>query len=403
MSRRHRWFGIAGIGVRRIVIRGVTDSRTRVFLSIFGVVIAVAMLLVVTGLAVGLAMETTVHGDNVDYVLTPASLVDEPVVAAPDNPQFADVHPTMETILDDEAVTGGTPVLLQVSSMETSGGEHTHVLIIGIVPEHAPETVAGLPTTPLSNETAYHDSGEWTGEAVISEAGATVLGIDTGAEVLGPSGDRSYTITSVAEPRGADAIAGTPVALVHLGELQAEMGVAEHDQAHQFLIQASSPAAAERLETIYPGAHLSTQTGLTAGEVVESDLPLALSGTALVVAIITGVLFVTTAMGLEMMADRRQLQTLAAIGLSRRSRFTIVSTQTVLVVAIGGILGTLLGYAGITVLNSVVATQLPVAGVARSPWWLAPYGGVVAISIVLVTMPYLAYLTIRHTDPEVPD
>lgn len=399
MSRVHRWLGLVGVATRRVFVRGTSSSRTRVLLSVLGVAIAVAMLLVVTGLAVGLAMETTVHGDNVDYVMTPPGLAEDPVVAAPDNPQFADAHAALETMLADDAVTRATPVLLTVTAMETANGEQTNVLLVGIVPERAPETVAGLPTAPFSNGTSYHDGGPRTGEAVISEAAATVLGVSVGDSIAGASAEHGYTVEAVAEPRGGDAIAGTPVALVHLGELQADMGVAEHDQAHQFLIEVDSPAAADTLQGIYPDARLSTQTGLTAGAVVDAELPLALAITALVVGGITGVLFVTTAMGLEVVADRRQLRTVAALGMSRWSRFLIVSTQTLVVVLVGGLVGTALGVAGIHALNTVVATQVPVAGVARAPWWLVPYGGAVAVLIWLLTLPYLAYLTIAHTDP----
>ena len=400
MSRRgvlHRWVGLVGIGARRLLGRTRGAGRTRIAMSVGGVAVAIALLLVVSGVAVGLAMEGTVHGEDANYVLMPAPTAGESVIAAPDNAPFGGAHQGTGALLEHDGVSAATPVLVDLERLETPTGDGSYLLVVGVIPEHAPGTVAGLPTDSFSAGTPYHDHGNWTGEAVLSAAGAEVFGLSTGDDLR--IGDEPFQLVEVAEPRGQGAIAGSPVAVVHIAELQAVMGLAEHDQAHQFLVHAD-PAAESHLAAIYPGASVMSQTEMTARSAAEADLPLALGGTAFVVAGVIGTLFVMTAMGLEVLGDRRQLRTLGAIGFGRRSRFGIVATGTMLAVGIGGVLGTGAGFLGIAAMNHVVVAWTRLAAVAVSPWWFGLYGVAVATMIGIVTLPYLYVLTSRQTDPE---
>ena len=194
MRGLRRTVGLLGTGVRRVWYRGWRSQRGRVLLGIAGVAITIAVLVMVTGLAVGLAMEATVFGENVQYAITPEGPAEGSAIASPDNPQFGQAHTGMETMLAHEAVTGATPVLLQLESLDRDGDHAGYMLVIGIVPESAPDSVAGIPTTRFSPGAPYHAEGTWTGEATISAAGAELLDLDVGDDIVIGESPESFVI-----------------------------------------------------------------------------------------------------------------------------------------------------------------------------------------------------------------
>ena len=369
------------------------QDRSRIILSILGVSIAISLLLVVSGLALGLAMGATVMGDDVNYVIVPsAASGGESAIAAPDNPQFGAAHDGLDAILASESVERATPVLFYLSSIERHG-EVDYLLVIGIVPDHAPSSVAGLPTDHFSSGIT-RGTDEWTGELVVSEGGAEVLGIATEDTLM--IRDSEFTVRSVAKASGGDIWSGIPVALAHLSELQTASGFDEHDRAHQFLVVTDSSAAGAALERIYPDARVLTQSGLAAESAMDSGLPIALGATALIVALMIGTLFVSTAMGLEVLATRDELIALRSIGGSTRATFSVVAIQTIIIAFIGGLVGIAGGYFGIALINAALANLSSFPAIAMSPWWFSGFGLFIALLIGMISLPYL-YFLIRRT------
>ncbi|MFB6218303.1 MAG: FtsX-like permease family protein, partial [Halobacteriaceae archaeon] len=310
-------------------------------------------------------------------------------------PQLGAVHRTSEEIREYPGVTAASPVALDVLELR-HGTAAEYVLVVGVVA--APDlAVAGLPTSALAPGDPYYANGtyagRWTGDAVLSAAAADLLGAEAN-DTLTVRGNYTFTVRSVtAAGAGSGVTAGAgsvPVALVHLAELQAVTGTTDSDTADQLLVATDDPGVRERLAGVYPSTDVVARSGVSSDSIADSELALAVGLGALVDG-----LFLGTTMGLEVTADRRQYATLAAIGVSGRSRGALVVAQVLVVTGLGGVLGVALGGAGILAANRLADALLGAGAVAVAHPALAPYGVGVALLVGLLASPYLVWLAGR--------
>lgn len=393
-KRLRRWSGLVRVGVRRTMSRAVTTDRRRILLSVLGVAAIVALLVVVTGIGFGLATGSTIYDDDVDYWIAPETDTQRSTLLATDNPRFGSAHDGVDQFRTNE-IQFATPVLSNVMRIEANGTSE-YVLVVGVVDEPGLETVAGVTTEGLTNGDPYYANGtydgRWTGDVVLSNSAAELLEAEPGTSVS-IDGNESFTVVGTDD--GTGSMGDLPVAVVQLGELQELVGAAEHDQADQFVVGANSPAIENDLAAVYPQSEVLTRGQLTTTATMDSELPLALALTALVVSVSVGALFVLTTNGLEVVADRTQLATMGAIGISTRSQLALVGVQTLVVTGLGGLVGSLLGLVGIRAVNSAAMRTLTTERIALSDPRFVPYGVVVALLIGLLSVPYLLVLTRR--------
>ncbi|MFC6861887.1 ABC transporter permease [Halomicroarcula sp. GCM10025817] len=370
-------------------------------LSVLGVGLAVGLMVAVTGVSLGLASQSVVQSEGVDYWVVPEQANVESIAISTGGVQLGDVHRTNAEIASDERVEYATPVLLELVPLtDQQTGERTYVLTVGIIPQAGAE-VLGLPADALTPGDPHYADGQydgpWTGEAVLNDAAATLTNTSTGERLsLARSNtNRSFTVANVSAG-GAQTAGGTvPVMLVHLSELQSLTGSANGDAADQLLVSTNDPAVRQQIEGRYPQTTVVTRSGLSAQQVSTSNLPLAVALAAFFSAVFVGVLFVTTLMGLEVSADRRQLGTLAAIGVSSRSRSVLIAAETVLISIVGGLVGILLGFLAIGGVNELAQTYAGVDTIALFQPELAGYALIVALCIGIVGAVYPVWLTRR--------
>jgi len=401
-SRRKRWAGLIGVGLRRIQEKAfVTESR-RIALSVSGVAIAIALMLIVTGVALGLSSQTTVGGESVDYWITPEAGSTSTMVVSTDGPQFGAVHSTTARLTAKEEVAYATPVLMQAMEMHTPGGkdESEYIIVIGVVAQ-ADVEVAGLSAGPLTLGDPHYANGTyngpWTGEAVVSPAAADLLNATNGTSLLSTRGgqaNQTLTVSAVGDGDVSTGMGQLPVVLVHLSEAQQLSGATADDQADQILVDTNSRNVKSELENVYPRSTVMARSGLTAHN-MSSGLPLAIAVAALCVAIIVGTLFVGTTMGLEITADQQQYALLGALGLPWRSRAVVVLVQALTVTVVGGVFGLALGYLGIAATNQLAQQYIAPTAIAVIHPMLIVYGMGVAVLIGLLAAPYLLWLTKR--------
>ncbi|MHC3439731.1 FtsX-like permease family protein [Natrialbaceae archaeon A-gly3] len=377
--------------------RATQTARKRVQFSVLGVATAIALLLIVTGVGIGLATGTTVYDDDIDYWIVPESDGQHSPLINTDNPQFSSVHSTNERIRGFEGVDSTTPVVTQVLRVQ-SADANEHLLIIGIINSPNVEDVFGLNTAGITVDDPYYGdggyNGSWTGDVVLSEGAATILDTSEGEQITISGGER-FTVRSIEQ---REATGGElPVAIVQLSELQTLTGADTHDQADEFVVQTTTPGVESQLEEVYPQSEVLTRGELTASQTINSDLPLALAITAFVVAVTIGTLFVATSMGLEIAADKQQLATLSAIGLSTRSQLTLIGVQTLVTTTVGGLVGSLLGLVGIWAINVGAMRTITSDVIAVSHPLFILYGVGVALLIGLFSLPYLLMLTKQMT------
>jgi len=400
VGRRLR--SLVGLAIQRVAGRFQTAPQ-RVLLSVLGVGLAVGLMVAVTGVSLGLASQSVVESDDVDYWIVPEQSNAESIAVSTGGLQLGDVHQTSAAIASDDRVDYATPVLLElVPVRDRVTGDRTYVLAVGVVP--SPDTtVLGLPAGELTPGDPYYANGSydgrWTGEAVLNDAAATVTNASQGDQLAlaATNESRSFAVANVSAG-GARTAGGTvPVMLVHLSELQSLTGGESGDAADQLLVSTNDRSVRSALAGQYPRTTVVTRSGLSAQQVSTSNLPLAIAVAALVAAVVVGVLFVTTLMGLEVSADRRQLGTLAAIGLSTRSRSVLIASETVVVSLAGGVVGIGVGLLGIVGANALAATAVGVDAVAVFDLSLVGYALCVALGIGLVGAVYPVLLS-RRTD-----
>jgi putative ABC transport system permease protein len=348
---------------------------------------------VVTGIGIGLAASTTVYDDGTDYWIVPESDTAESPLLSTDGPQFGNVHEATERITSMEGVDTATPVLSQIYRIEANDtGEY--VLVFGIINQPGLDTVLGLDTASLTAGDPYHASETPTDQLVLSSGAAELLGVTEGDTIT--VRNTEFTVAAISE-RSGSTVGNVPTALVHLSELQAITGADQYDQADQFVVKTQSAAVKSDLEGVYPESSVYSRTGMVVSQTLDSDLALALSLTSFIVAVVIGTLFVVTTMGLEIVADSRNLITLSAIGISTRSQLGIVGMQIFTTVGIGGILGGIVGLGAVTLVNRVAIRTLTNDPIALFHPLLGVYGFLVSIVIACVSVGYLLVLTRRVT------
>ncbi|AFK19912.1 ABC transporter permease [Haloferax mediterranei ATCC 33500] len=403
MSRRHRLLGILGLAVRRILGRLRTTSSKQVLLSVLGVALAVTLMTTVSGIALGMGAENAIQSEDVDYWVVPEASTASSVAVDVGSPQLGNTHAITERLDTDERIDYATPVqtqLVRLSPGDGNGSTEEYVLVAGIIPPEKPTKVVGVPTDALEPGDPHYANGTYegprTGELVLNEAGAELLGLSASDEVTATVGNSraTFTVTDVRQADVSSGVGPVPVALVHHSELQTMTGSTSGDLADQLLVSTNAAGVKSDIEAVYPRTSVVTQTGLAVRGASTSSLPLAMAAVSLTVAILVGVLFVATMMGLEVNADRRNLAVLSAMGYRTGSQTLLVVAETVIVATIGGVIGVIMGIGGIHLTNAITQEILGVQVALFDPI-LIGYSVAVAAAIGLISSVYPAWLTWR--------
>lgn len=401
VSRRSRWRGIIGLGITRVRRRAVETETRQILLSITGVAISVALVLLVTSVGLGLASQSAVAGEATDYWIVPEGSASSAVTAV-EGQRLGQVHTANARIQNIEGVTHSTPVLVSLARFNISG-DNQYVLAIGIIPDSADRQVAGMPTGDLSPGDPYYGDGSYngtrTGETVLSTGSASALDASTGDQVTMASGaaaaNRSFTVQAVRDSEGVG-IAQLPVMLVHLSELQEITGASNTDSANQILVAADGDVASD-LESVYPGTDVMTRSERLGQQMTAARLPLAVAVSAFIVALIVGTLFMVTTLGLDLAADSRNRALLSVLGISRGSLALLLATQTFTVAIIGGFVGIAVWLIGALLANAVATALFGTMAIATLHPLLVVYGLVTAILIGVLAVPYLWVVNRRTT------
>jgi putative ABC transport system permease protein len=293
-------------------------------------------------------------------------------------------------------------VLLEfVGLVNPSASVGEYVLVIGVVPSEAPYEVAGISTGELTAGDPHYANGSYDGdptnEVVLSESAADLLNASERDDLRLRTRDVQTQQMTVVDVNGTSAsgVGSVPIAVVHLSELQSITGMTEGDQSNQFLVITNDPSVRSDLEGVYPNTDVIARNDVGLNRRGGDELALAVVVAAFVTAVGVGALTVATMMGLEVTNDRRRLALLAAVGYTRRSRAILVLVEVLTVALLGGILGVLLGFAGIETTNQIAASFVGDAPPARFHPLLVPYGIGLAVVIGVVASLYPIYLSYR--------
>lgn len=393
-----RGLSLIGLAGHLLRARFQQTSRRRILLSICGVALAVAIVVVVAGISVGLTTQGTAVNSNVDYWIVPEGGDTSTLPVSASGPQFGDVHTVGDRLTADPRIEYASPVTISLLEL-THSNTTEYVIVAGVVAYPGLE-IAGVNTSALTAGDPYYANGTYsgtqTGDAVISDAAAELLTVSQGETVRVAAGRATtqFTIRDITD--GSQTGAGSaPIAVVHLSELQTLVGGTSHDTADQFLVATDHISVRETLTTTYPNSNVITRSGSSLAGITDSQLALAIGVAGLLIAIVLGTLFVGTAMGLEITTDRRLWATLLALGFSQTSRSLLVAAQTVGTTIAGGVLGIGLGWLAIRITNAIVMRYLPLETLAVFDPVFAVYALGVGAFIGVLSVPYLLWLTAR--------
>jgi len=395
--------GAAGLGVRRVFGRLTGPTPGRTLVAITGVALAIAVLVIVTGLSLGLAGSAAVTSEDVDYWIVPEEEESGVSPLAYEEAQLGAVHDAREQIAANDAVEYTTPVAIQPVNLANPETESEgFVLALGVVPDTGSPSIAGIRTDTLDTSYPFYAdggyNGSWTGELIASPGVSELVGVEPGDRLTAGSDDRSLTVVDVAEDDPTVGPGETPVVVMHLAELQALTGLDRDDQADQMLVDSGGTDIQHELETIYEGTSVVTRGGLFEASTTPTNLPFAMALASGLIALGIGIAFVATMMGLELTATRESLAVLQAIGFSRLGIGILLASETVTVAVLGGVLGVALGMAGIFGVNAGIGEFLGLPTVATLDPVLLGYGLVAAAVVGLVSVVYPLYIAWR-TEP----
>lgn len=384
--------GIVGLGVRRVVGRLTGPAPGRTVVCVLGVGLAVGVVVVVTGLSLGLAAGMTVDSEDVNYWIVPESGGTGWTPLAYEGTRLGDVHGVAASLRADEDVEFATPVAIQPLRLEhPETDDQQYVLAFGVVPRAGGQEIAGMDAAALDESYPFYADGRydgrWTGELVVSPAVRDELGVATGDELRAGEEERPLRVEDVAAANPQAGVGETPAAVMHLAELQALTDTAAGDQADQILVVTTSNVR-ESLEGAYPETSVVTRAGVFTGSVTPTNLPLAVAVAAGIVALGVGVAFVATMMGLELTATRESLAVLDAVGFSRATVALVLVTETMTLTLLGGLLGVGIGTAGVAGLNAVLVRATEFPPVATFDPLLVGYGLAVAVAVGIVSVAY---------------
>ena len=397
-SRRTRWRGLVGVSVVRLWKRTVRTRSSRVVATIGAVALTIALLVVVTGVALGLAGGGAVDDTDADVQIVPEESGALSAVDGVEGPRLGETNERAESMRSSDDVEHASPILVEPVKLEPASDDRPEtVLLVGVVPDDEPRTVGGLPTDALEPGDPHYANGSYDGsregQIVLSEAAAERLEAETDDELtVGgsqlPENASAPTVTATAVEEAGDGDDETPVALVHLSELQALSGADNDQLADQVLIWGDTDAAESAAADEYPDAAIESHDGTDPSALFGDGLAFATSLLAFVVGIAICASFVATTAGMSVTEDRRTLAVLEAVGYPTRSRLSIVAVSTLLTTLGGALVGIVLGVGGIYAVNAVASATVAPGAVAVVHPILVPYALAVALVSGLVAIPY---------------
>lgn len=361
-------------------------------MSITGVAVATAMMLLVTGLALGLVDHYRIGGEA-GYVVSAGGDGFTTSALPVEGPSLGAVHKAADRLKGVEGVTGVTPVHINFLKIGVpNSGEEEYFLVLGIIPSKGVEEVSGFSTSAMTGGDPFYAegtyNGTWTGEAVLSESASSLLEAGPGTRIEVRGASEKLKVVDVDASSGPG-FAGLPVVLIHLSELQDITGGKSSDRAEKMLVNAEKDVG-PFLKNLYPGADVSRPG---AGSGIQEDLPMAMALTSSLVALVIGTLFLATTLSLEVSGDVQNLALLSAIGFSRLRIYGLVIGQVVTITLTGGLIGLGLGIAGATATNNFVAARYSIPVLIQIPPYLAAAGVALAVLMGLVSTPYLLLIT----------
>jgi len=360
-----------------MIFQGLARRKLRTILVVTSIMISTTLLVSMMSISDGMysMYQEEVRERKNDLVITGPETTYQAAISGG--------HEMAENISDVEGVHRSTPFLMEPATIRIPDGTRSgSVLSLGVIPKEAKYFLSREMTLTLQgislnfyeednwfridDDPRYDDGfeGKWGGEVMLDAALAQKWKLGTGDRIEAMDERTSeYRVFFVSGVFGSDLSGGgilgeiiSGLVIFHLADLQCltlhDIGGngTVLDEVSGVLVASdlgsdvSISQLARTLQSRYPFYHVYTKEDLLREFKQNIDFTrvyyLAIGSVSLVI----GLLFVMSVILISLHERTRELATLRAIGISRKTLFTMVMGESMIVIIIGSLLGFIPGY-----------------------------------------------------------
>lgn len=345
-----------------LVSRGFRKRPGRATMMTAAVAVAVALLVALQSVAAGfLAAQTAdVRDRSVDVVMQPVATRGDPQETGLRAAGIQDARRLAADVNATPGVESAAPVLEAVVFGRVGDGNATAILAQGVIPA---EHVAAMSEAQKARFDGWfsdaQDPPRAAGEVVVNRALAVRQGLARNGTLLLAASPTDppveFRVVGVFETphTGTGILGGSQIVILHLSELQDLTGNRARDAATRLALRLDDatredPDATEALLATLRARHSGYDLLTKEDELQDARERAAVAAgfyTAVAyVSLVVSALFVASVMIMEVHQRRRDLGVLRAIGWSRPSLFRAVAAEALAFVALGTLVGVVLGY-----------------------------------------------------------
>ena len=330
----------------KIAFLNLTFRMTRNLLTACAIGISVAMAILLVSISADLNQNNSAaFEEQTDYWVMPkgSSAVDP--VTNSEKTMLGNVHLRIDEIISFPGVSSATPILTKV--IYAGKDETKLVLGYGIIPDSI-----SLTENVLTKGDPYYYGENHTREVTINPGLSKLLGVKKGEYIyLGGSASslKNSTPFKVMAIVDSPELSSSPVAILHLSELQELTGNLKGDRANRIIVNGND--LLPMLQSLFPEAMILSEAEYLAHNIFDDKRILATAMAVTIVSFIMSMLFISSAMFISINEKQKEFAIMRAIGISDWSIMKLVVYESILISISGALAGLIIGYAGRYMLN----------------------------------------------------
>lgn len=376
-----------GLGFRQL-----TRARARTTLAVFGVSLAVLLVVLLTGLGYGMS---TTGQEAMTWIDQEIWVTQGPLELAPGTVggvrnTLVDAHEVSRDVESVEGVVRADAIAFQSVYVGNGSGEYQTVIGVGVTGKNR--------SVVLSDAFEYEDrhyangtyEGNMTREVVVSRGTASALNVSTGETIqvggtLATAREQEFRVVGIVG--GYSNFLGAPTAVLHLSEFQTVTGTAVEDRASMIAVSvapdADVSAVQSRIQRRHPDLQVRTQDEQYRAVFRDQSAVLAAGVTLVVVALLSGIGLVGNVLALVVYEQRAAFAAARAAGIRPTTLGAAVVSQGLTIAVLGGALGAGIAPFAVDTLNGLVAGVVGFSNLIKTPPWVYAVGFGIAIGIGL--------------------
>ena len=323
-------------------------ARNLLTASAIGISVGLAILLVSISADLN-QNNSAAFEEQTDYWIMPkGSSAIDPVTNS-EKTLLGNVHLRIDEIRSFPGVNSATPILTKV--IYAAKDEPKLVLGYGIIPDSI-----SLTENVLTKGDPYYYGENHTREVTINPGLSKLLGVKKGENIyLGGSASslKNSTPFKIMAIVDSPELSSSPVAILHLSELQELTGNLKGDRANRIIVNGNDLSL--KLQSLFSEAMILSEAEYLAHNIFDDKRILATAMAVTLVSFILSMLFISSAMFISINEKQKEFAIMRAIGISDWSIMKLVVYESVFISISGALAGLLIGYTGRYILNFTLA------------------------------------------------